>query len=176
MGLAADTGRYGYGISWVDANKHFISKVPLMPRSAIQKQFKSLNAARSWQLKVAHAEWGLDRWGLIKRGRLSILRKFECGVSVRTCVSKTSRKDGTIGSYVLFGVFWYDHDGKPKSKMFSHRKYADRAEIEANWFAAQQRAILTNSDLKLPDSMDAQSFDLESAIQINRGKDFLPMK
>ncbi|EGU0167941.1 TPA: hypothetical protein NJ458_003368 [Vibrio parahaemolyticus] len=157
MGQLADSGKYGYGIS--KADKAFNAKAPLY-RGERQKRFSSILLARQWQLINIHNEWGMQRFELIKKGRLSVLRKFGCGVSVRKSKSTMRLADGSIAEYPQYGVFWYDNEHKPKSKFFSPKKYGEYAEIEANWFAARKRAELTNSELNLPYGLTPYSFDL----------------
>lgn len=129
-------------------------KAPLYDGTEKQNTFKSKNAARQWQLAILRREWGMNRVELIKRGRLCILRKFGCGVTIRSTYSGGNQK------YKQIGLFWREHDGQPKSKMFSRKQYGDNAEIEANWFAARKRAELTNSELNLPEGLTPYSFDV----------------
>ena len=154
----ADSNKLGYGVCAI--KNGYKAKLALPEGTTIQKNFSSLMAAKTWQVKLVVREWGLERFALMKRGRLSILRKFGCGVSVRKTTSKTKLACGGIAEYPIFGVFWYDHECSPKSKFFSRKRYGDDAEIEANWFAAQQRARLTASELNLPEFLTPASFDL----------------
>ncbi len=165
--VKANSTSLGYGIS--EGNRGYSVRLPL-PQDVVTNTFKSLNRARQWQLVIARTEWGLNRFQLIKRGRLSILRKFGNGVSVRKTKSKMKLVSGDIQEYIQYGVFWYEHDGSPKSVMFSYKKYGDDAEIEAHWFAAKQRAKLTESELNLPSHWHPRIFDLEASVQIKQHK------
>ncbi|WP_259556294.1 hypothetical protein [Vibrio harveyi] len=161
MRTVADSGKYGYGIS-----KHkydgFCVMLPLPDGTKYQNTFSTKNKARQVQLVIARTEWGLERFALLKRGRLAILRKFGAGVSVRKTISKCGLVGGRTAEYEQFGVFWYEHDGKPKSKLFSYKRYGDNAEIEANWFAAKQRARLAYSELNLPPHWTAETFEVKA--------------
>lgn len=158
----ADSGRYGYGI-WKDSRgKYFIATVPKVTKGQAMKYFRSESAARTWQVVTARRIWGIERFTLLKRGRLAVLRKTGAGVSVRRTKSTRVMANGDIAEYWQYGVFWYEHDGKPKSKLFSYKRYGDNAEIEANWFAAHQRAKLTSSELNLPTHWTASTFETVS--------------
>lgn len=165
----ANSGKYGYKIC--DGTRGYSVALPLVDGTEIQQTFSSKSKAERWQLSNAKKHWGLDRFQLLKRGRLSILRKFGCGVSVRRVVSKMTLSNGDVGEYPQFGVFWYEHDKSPKSKFFSYKRYGDDAEREAHWFAAKQRAILTCSELNLPPELiTPDKFDHASAVKINVNK------
>ncbi|EGQ8036358.1 hypothetical protein G5Y08_002601 [Vibrio parahaemolyticus] len=165
MRKIADSGQFGYGVA--KGTRGFFVKLPLPDGTEASNTFKNLNRARQWQLLNARVEWGLDRFHLMKRGRTSILRKFGCGVSVRKTISRTKLSSGHVAEYQQYGVFWYDHNGNPKSEIFSYKKYGDDAEIEAHWFAAKQRAKLTASELNVPTHWYPRSFDLDAAIKVN---------
>lgn len=163
MGAKANSGEHGYRIS--KAKYGYVTKVPCF-KGMKQRTIKSLSKAKQWQLRELVLEWGALRLNLLKKGRLSILRKFGCGVSVRKTISKTILASGDISEYVQFGVYWYENNGNPKSRLFSYKRFKDNAELEAHWFAAQQRAILTNSELNLPHGITIHSFDLDAAVKI----------
>ena len=155
---------YDYGMSFHDG--YYIARVPLYI-GTITKKFSDYEAAKSWQLMQGIKEWGSERWPLLGKGRLSVLRKPDSGVSIRLVHTKGNGKNTmTNRTYVMFGVFWYDHDQKPKSQYFSHKRYGDRAELVANWFAAKQRAELSGSELNLPQHWTIDSFDLDNAVEI----------
>ncbi|NOI32023.1 hypothetical protein [Vibrio coralliilyticus] len=161
----ADSSRLGYGIA--KSNRGYFVKVPLL-KGELSNTFSKIEKARRWQIVHAKNEWGLERFNLIRRGRLAILRKFGSGVTVRPAKSTTKLAAGGVKEYAMFGMFWYDHDGKPKSKMFSHKRHGDNAEVEAHWFAAKQRAVLTASELHLPAHWCPETFDLEHSVQIQQ--------
>lgn len=164
MGKKADSNNLGYGLS--KSTRGYFVKVPLL-KGELTNTFKSLQKAKNWQIAQARKEWGLERFSIIKRGRLAILRKFGCGVSVRQVKSSTLLVSGRTGEYLQYGVFWREHDGKKKSVYFSQKRYGEHAEIEAHWFASQQRARLTDSELHLPKELTPYSFDLEASVAIN---------
>ncbi|MFG0448352.1 hypothetical protein [Vibrio sp. YQ_11] len=157
--LKSDSGKYGYGIARNNNDQCFLAKVPKIREGNFQKTFKSLSAARSWQVATAKKVWGLERFSLIKKGRLCILRRFGTGVRIRKARSTMLLSDGSIAEYWQYGVFWYEHNGTPRSKMFSYKQYGNNADIEAAWFAVKQRAKLTNSELNLPKHWLPSTFD-----------------
>ena len=161
MGRRADSGKHGYGIS-KNPNGGYGVRLPLPCGGEYQNTVRTKNKARQVQLVIARIEWGVERLSLLRRGRLCILRKFGCGVSVRQVISKTKLKCGGVAEYKQFGVFWYDHNGDPKSEFFSFKRYGENAEIEANWFAAKQRARLAYSELNLPPHWTAETFEVKA--------------
>lgn len=164
MTAGANHGKLGYGLaqSVTGGRLYYQAVVPLC-RGRMIRTFKSLTMARMWQLVNAYKYWGVTRWAIIKRGRVGILRKFGAGVSVCKYVTDTGN--------ILYVVKWYDHNMAPKSRTYSTYKYHGQAEIMAHWYAAQQRARLTGSELNLPYNLTPFSFDLENAVRINKKND-----
>lgn len=165
MRLKADSTTLGYGIS-VGTNGYLVY-LPKVKSGSFSNTFKSLDKCRNWQLTLARKEWGIDRFQIIKRGRLCTLRSTDCGVAVRPVKSTMRLIDGTNAEYWQYGVFWREHDGSKKSKFFSHKKFGEFAEIEANWFACFQRAKLTASEINIP--LNPLSFDISASVQIKQG-------
>ena len=166
MGLCAGTGKYGYRISRAHGSSYFIVKVPTFT-GMIERSFTSELRARNWQITLARRVWGLERWQIIKTGRLAVFRRFGVGVAVRTIKRSQYLKCGGVSHYVMYSVEWYDHQRKRKTKIFSYKRYGENAEIEAHWFAAKQRAALTCSELHLPPELTPYAFDLKNSVRID---------